>query len=204
MKKERLVLQQTSNYQLSQWDAEDRILREDFNGDNSKLDEALKSQAEALAAETAARKAADCYVKLMDLTLTENTQKWDIDMSGIDLTQYQKLVIYPRLGGNTNQWVYIHINGTSTECANVPMRNDPTRQNFGVCEYTLLPELPNIYMIQLGITSNVSSSTIGLYGCRCPSLESGVTHLDTLNLWFNSASYHILAGSTIQIYGLKR
>ena len=44
MKKERLVLQQTSNYQLNQWDAEDRIQREDFNGDNSKIDAALAGE----------------------------------------------------------------------------------------------------------------------------------------------------------------
>lgn len=50
IKKERLVLQQTSNYQLSQWDAEDRIQREDFNSDNAKVDAALKNQASDLAA----------------------------------------------------------------------------------------------------------------------------------------------------------
>ena len=42
IKKERLVLQQTSNYQLSQWDAEDRIQRADFNSDNAKVDAALE------------------------------------------------------------------------------------------------------------------------------------------------------------------
>ena len=34
-------MRQTANYQLSQWDAEDRILREDFNRDNEKIDEAV-------------------------------------------------------------------------------------------------------------------------------------------------------------------
>ena len=34
-------MKQTSNYQLNQWDAQDRILREDFNADNEKLDAAL-------------------------------------------------------------------------------------------------------------------------------------------------------------------
>ena len=40
-------MDQTTNYQLSQWDAEDRILREDFNADNAKLEQALAAQAEA-------------------------------------------------------------------------------------------------------------------------------------------------------------
>lgn len=48
IKKERLVLQQTSNYQLSQWDAEDRIQREDFNSDNAKVDAALAALSDTL------------------------------------------------------------------------------------------------------------------------------------------------------------
>ena len=31
----------TENYQLNQWDAGDRVLREDFNADNAKIDAAL-------------------------------------------------------------------------------------------------------------------------------------------------------------------
>lgn len=31
----------TSNYGLNQWAAEDKVLREEFNGDNARLDEAL-------------------------------------------------------------------------------------------------------------------------------------------------------------------
>ena len=31
----------TANYQLNQWDAADRVLRADFNGDNQKIDAAI-------------------------------------------------------------------------------------------------------------------------------------------------------------------
>ena len=51
-------MNQTENYGMNQWELTDRIRMEDFNGDNEKIDAALKSQAEALAAETAAREAA--------------------------------------------------------------------------------------------------------------------------------------------------
>ena len=44
-------MNQTGNYQLNQWELADRIQMEDFNGDNSKIDAALKGQAEALAEE---------------------------------------------------------------------------------------------------------------------------------------------------------
>ena len=42
-------MEQTSKYGLSQWDAEDRILREDFNADNAKIEAALEAQAAAIA-----------------------------------------------------------------------------------------------------------------------------------------------------------
>lgn len=32
----------TENYHLSQWEATDPVLREDFNADNLKIDEALR------------------------------------------------------------------------------------------------------------------------------------------------------------------
>ena len=56
----------TTNYQLNQWEAADKVLREEFNQDNAKIDEALAQEAkaraaveQALAAETAARIQAD-------------------------------------------------------------------------------------------------------------------------------------------------
>ena len=38
---------QTSNYQLSQWERDDKIQMEDFNADNAKIDAALKAEADA-------------------------------------------------------------------------------------------------------------------------------------------------------------
>jgi hypothetical protein len=38
---------QTSNYQLSQWERSDKIQMEDFNADNAKIDAALKAEADA-------------------------------------------------------------------------------------------------------------------------------------------------------------
>ena len=42
-------MNKTSNYQLCQWDGEDRILRTDFNEDNAKIDAALKQQSNSIA-----------------------------------------------------------------------------------------------------------------------------------------------------------
>ena len=127
----------------------------DFNSDNAKIDAALKANADAAASTP--------WVKLVNETLEEETQKWDIDLSGIDLTRYQKLLLYPHLKGNDDQWVYLHINGwtsgygspnnATSYCGNIPMNNAAERQNFGVCELTFLLELPHIYVAQLGVTT---------------------------------------------------
>ena len=44
----------TSNYRLNQWERSDKVLMDDFNADNAKLDAALKAEADARTAATAA------------------------------------------------------------------------------------------------------------------------------------------------------
>ena len=60
----------TPNYSLSQWARADRVLMEDFNGDNAKLDGALTALAAADSAETQARTAA---VEALSSTLAAHT-----------------------------------------------------------------------------------------------------------------------------------
>ena len=45
---------QTPNYALSQWERDDRILMEDFNEDNTKIDAAIKAEVDARTAADAA------------------------------------------------------------------------------------------------------------------------------------------------------
>jgi hypothetical protein len=44
----------TPNYNLNQWERDDRVLMEDFNADNAKIDAALGAHTETLTAHTAA------------------------------------------------------------------------------------------------------------------------------------------------------
>jgi len=44
----------TTNYNLSQWDAADRILRTDFNADNAKIDAALRSLSSSVSGKASA------------------------------------------------------------------------------------------------------------------------------------------------------
>ena len=44
-----MATNQTTNYQLNQWEPTDQVLRTDFNADNAKLDAALADLAEDVA-----------------------------------------------------------------------------------------------------------------------------------------------------------
>jgi hypothetical protein len=79
-KRGRYFLKKTQNYQLNQWDASDRILREDFNADNAKIDAAL---AEA--------KNRGGYIKLKEFTTIADAAQVDIDVSDIDFSQWQEV-----------------------------------------------------------------------------------------------------------------
>ena len=58
-----MFLNQTTNYGLTQWEATDRILMEDFNRDNTKTDAALKENADSIAAlETAVAGRGNCRI----------------------------------------------------------------------------------------------------------------------------------------------
>ena len=84
---------QTANYQLNQWEAEDKVLRTEFNADNAKLDAALAE----LAAEVEGAVQANPYQKLAHVAVTQAADTVTLDLSGVDLSQYQALELYAAL-----------------------------------------------------------------------------------------------------------
>lgn len=100
-------MKQTANYQLSQWEPSDRILREDFNADNAKVDAVLAKTAAAADRVDAAIAAAAPIVKLLDVTTTSTVQQIDLDLSGIRLADYQKVVFFLDVGVNAS----VRLNG---------------------------------------------------------------------------------------------
>ena len=87
----------TTNYQLNQWAKSDRVMMDDFNADNTKIDAALKANADAIA-ETAA---AFPLVKIKEVTLGADTAQWDIDVSDINFYQYTRIFLLPKLTGSS-------------------------------------------------------------------------------------------------------
>ena len=77
---------QTAHLGLHQWESTDSFLREDFNQDNRKIDQAVSK------AQTTAD-AATNFIKLMDFTTEEEAQQIDLDVSQLNLPQYSRIFL---------------------------------------------------------------------------------------------------------------
>ena len=100
----------TENYQLNQWAKSDRVLMEDFNSDNQKIDAALANIP---------------MQKLLEHTVTKATGKIDLDLTDYDLSRYLRLELHlsgrlSAYGGvsirlNDQTGEYFYHSGTSTQ-----------------------------------------------------------------------------------------
>ena len=97
----------TTNYNLNQWEATDKVLRTDFNEDNAKIDAALKSHDDELAGlETAIGAKGNCRVEVKTYTGTGTYGSGN--RTSVSFSAVPKLVILIGgsglaflLGGNT-------------------------------------------------------------------------------------------------------
>ena len=92
----------TSALGLSQWVLSDPFRMEDFNADNAKIDAAV---------------AAVPYVKLLNVTTNAAPTQVDLDLSGIDLSQFSKQITLWGSSRVVNKWVKFRENGTNPELA---------------------------------------------------------------------------------------
>ena len=91
-------MEKTDYYQLSLWSKQDRILMDDFNADNEKLDAALKANADAVEAEAAAR--ADAVEDLgrragarllKTVTSSASGEESEFSLDGIDWSAWKEV-----------------------------------------------------------------------------------------------------------------
>ena len=93
----------TTNYQLCQWEAADKVLRTDFNQDNAKIDAAL-----------AAIAAGNKLVKLAELVTAQDMQQVNLVLPEDDWTNYTQLRL--NLDATTSGYsIYIRLNGLTTD-----------------------------------------------------------------------------------------
>lgn len=208
---------QTANYGLNQWAGSDRFLREEFNADNAKVDEALY--------EMSVRRT----TLLKTVTADAAAQQLDVDLSGIDLTQYSQLRLVCQM------------TASDTGTAGAPTVF-PLTMRFNGLTGTYYCQLPSGSAVGGDVTSTQQVSGIdigylapsGSYGALCVTLTDGgksvmaagtgyacgsdryfhfsstlggtisavkFTGLTAINLCLGVSTYRITAGAKVYVYG---
>ena len=166
---------QTSNYGLNQWEAEDRVIREEFNGDNVKVDAALAG----LAAQTAA-KAAQTEVDGIKTQLAAKAAQSALDSLSSTVTtglakKYGTDLPYIKAGTYTG-------NGADTRTITLGFS----------------PAL--VFVLAMHDMSSVSDSAmLLLFGdktTQCSLTRSGVCSVNPGRITINSTGFQVIRSST--------
>ena len=190
---------QTANYQLNQWEAEDKVLRTEFNADNAKLDAALAGLAAALAAIP--------LVRLCDFTLTAQTGKIEIDLSEYDMTQYRELWIYLEAAASSHIMTgYLDgvPNGTNQTVRLASVNIGEIEPNRAFCKFIVWL---GGYLSARGIYNyQQSAGEFSAYNGENHGFSLLPENLDGLEItgYHYSGSVTYGAGTRVQIYALKK
>ena len=187
-------MRKTANYDLCQWDAEDRILREDFNSDNEKIDAAIHQ--------------ANRMVHLMDVVTSAAATQVSVDLSDLDLTLYDRLVLRTRLRmpGVTidNQYGWFQINGQSPsgQYNNTVMVYGQTSYGAGASEIELVlyPDLVGCATKTFRLAKN---SSLAYAGSGEYFFNATPETLRTADFLVNNGT-ELAEGSEIVVYGVRK
>ena len=143
---------QTTNYQLPKWEKTDRIQMKDFNDMTATLDAALKANADAIAAETAARIADDPYPTICEVVTAQAKAQVSMDLSAVDLTEYSHidLTIDPPAPVSSSYSVLVRPNGLTSG-------------------YQLVTALSNYSSPTYLLAYPIGASTCGLFSTPTPN-----------------------------------
>ena len=197
-----MASQQTPNYKLSRWAGTDRILVEEFNSDNEKIDTALKGNADAVAAETAAREAAETAAReaadtalgkkagLQLIQIVNGTTGESCDFSvNIDWNQWAEVifVVKPKFSAKTSYDIFFY-KEDSTGALTTTLANSIS----GNCSFITYPLFDK----------TTSLNGFFLDGSRFQNYGNTFQNLGYLSLSPNSDAT-AKAGSLLKIYGKK-
>ena len=142
----------TTNYQLPKWEKTDRIQMKDFNDMTATLDAALKANADAIAAETAARIADDPYPTICEVVTAQAKTQVSMDLSAVDLTEYSHidLTIDPPAPVSSSYSVLVRPNGLTSG-------------------YQLVTALSNYSSPTYLLAYPIGASTCGLFSTPTPN-----------------------------------
>ena len=207
----------TTNYDLNQWEGTDKVLRAEFNADNAKIDAALKANADAIAAEAAAREAGDeavtaqlPTVKLRELTVSAAANTANLDISGLDFAAYDGVRFVVESGESVSDGVYLQFNGQTTgyESASPGFSGDGSNIGIAVSAYGSFYTAIDLGKWGSWMTfdckgwTRTSDSFSGIW-TRGIHKELDHTQLTSANLVCYPFDGNVPAGTKVTIYGLR-
>lgn len=193
----------TENFGLCQWEATDQVLREEFNADNAKIENALNAVNGQILVQ-----------KLLDYVVPESTAQFDVDVSSIAFEAFGEIKIVAAL--QSGEDVLMRLNGiadkeygfgdytstgggqgsfSNTYMAKFPVEN---RSACGVLTSIVPAQGRNVIFRNYCISCTGGGVS---YACGT-SLSANVQwqELNTLNFVGTSS---IEAGSRVQIWGMR-
>ena len=187
-------MKQTSHYQLNQYEASDCILHGDFNSDNQKIDTALKSNADAITAETAAREAASTALSqkaglqlIQTLTLATGSDYASAEIN-IDWSQWAEVYVDFQLAYSGPMKSY--------DLFFTPNNNYLVRTAYGTHMGIVLHPLFNENLSVEGTTFSGSAVNVEM-------LYKDVTGIGVYLTASSGKTAVISSGTTVNIYGRK-
>ena len=184
-------MKKTQHYGLCQWDAEDRILREDFNSDNAKLDETLAGLSPV--------------VKLLDVTTEADAKEVDLDLTGIQWELYREVQVWCRITTTTtssSDGVSIRLN-KSSDYRDSLGNSTPDLAGFAVAAGGTSAGKLILYGAQqiAGFMQGISSQNNRLFDTSASSILAPEA-CQTLN--FIMSTGKIKTGSELMVYGVRK
>ena len=135
----------TPNLGLNQWVLDDPLLMEDVNTDNQKIDTAVAGLQGQLGAMP--------YVKLFDITTTADAEQVDLDLSGLDLSQFAKLEIYAYLYRHNSGNILLRLNNGGGHVRGSGSYGSTQHQDYITYVGASATEMGKIYMKLFGFQS---------------------------------------------------
>ena len=183
---------QTTNYHLNLWDPSDRILREDFNGDNAKLDAALAEHTQQLAGRL-------CRAQIIqDYVTTEITKEIIVDTSALQWGEWEWVALLFDQGFSLSQ---------DTEIIRVAL-GDPVVSTYCSASHSnyFAESRPNPFLVGFLPRHDAARAIQGFYlgsHCGVGAGEGTFSQINCIRLLYQHPSYSLSPGIHIQLWGGK-
>lgn len=217
-------MKQTETYQLSQWEASDRIRREDFNRDNANIETGLVELQESVAAEQSAREEAVAaaeakmnarvdaipLVKLAEVNVTAEMQQLDLNVEKFPLSSYFQLILIPELEatGTSSGVILVRCNNLSDKVYAHGSNNDTYWASLSgksrASQILIVSGSENVLHLWK-MHSNLSTMGLNGGGLDTGSVDSDLTPADLRTINFVASDGNaIQPGGKVTLFGLKR